>query len=140
MNQNTAEVQRWIARKLSRYPLHLRETASATGSCHMQTKDRCIFGEVTLSAVPSKTFSFVSRVVWPAGVNYEECVIDGIFDVLISSDLHPICGVKFTLEEIGWDQNDSVPMGYYFAAREAARKILRLDENNKNFERQKDVR
>ncbi len=30
---------------------------------------------------------------------------------------------------------DSVPMGYYFAAREATRKILRLDERNRNVER-----
>ncbi len=135
MNQNTAEVQRWIARKLSRYPLRLRETASATCSCHKQTETRCIFGQVTLSAAPSKTFSFVSHVDWPAGVNYEECVMDGIFDVLISADFHPICGVKFTLEEIGWDPKDSVPAGYYFAAREATRKILRLDEKNRNVER-----
>jgi hypothetical protein len=52
-------------------------------------------------------------------------------DVLVS-DFHPISGVRFTLENIGWDV-DSVPVGYYFAARDATRKILRLDENNRNF-------
>lgn len=92
-----------------------------------------MFGEVTLSAVPFKTFAFASCVVWPAGGNYEECVLDGILDVLVSSDFHPICGVRFTLEKIEWNE-DSVPVGYYFAARDATRKILRSDENNRNFE------
>jgi len=98
---------------------------------------RPVFGEVTLSAVPFKTFAFASCVTWPAGGNYEECVLDGIMDVLVSADFHPICGVKFTLENIGWNE-DSVPVGYYFAARDATRKILRLDEKDRNFVQEKD--
>ena len=114
--------------------MHLREMASATSSFQMNTGTRSVFGEVTLCAAPFKVFSFASRVVWPAGGNYEECILDGILDVLVSSDFHPICGVKFTLESIGWKEGVSVPVGYYFAAREATRKILRLDESNRNFE------
>ncbi len=117
----------------------LRETISATSSFRGHNGARPVFGEVTLSAAPSKTFSFAACVTWPAGGNYEECVLDGILDVLVSADFHPICGVRFTLENIGWNE-DSVPVGYYFAAREATRKILRLDENHKNFESRKDVR
>ncbi len=132
MNQNNPEVQRWIARKFSRYPMRLREMASATSCFQLHTGPRCIFGEVTISAIPFKAFSFASCVVWPAGGNYEECVLDGILDVLVSADFHPVWGVKFTLEKIGWHPVDSVPMGYYFAARDATRKILRLDEENRN--------
>ena len=113
--------------------MHLRKMASATSSFHRQVGPRFAFGAVTLSAVPFKTFSFTSCVVWPAGGNYEECVLDGILDILVSSDFHPICSVRFTLDEIGWNE-DSVPVGYYFAAREATRKILRLDEDDRNFE------
>jgi hypothetical protein len=140
VKQNTVDVQRWIARKFSRRQMHLREPVSVTASFRGQIGARCGFGQVTLSAAPSRTFSFASRVTWPASSNYEECILDAILDVLVSSDFHPICGVKFTLEEIGWDEHDSVPAGYYFAARDATRKILRLDEENKNFESQKDVR
>ncbi len=139
MNQNNLEVQRWIARKFSRYPMGLREKTTATSSFRGRNGSRSVYGEVTLSAAPSRTFSFVSCVTWPAGGIYEECVLDGILDILVSADFHPICGVRFTLENIGWNE-DSVPVGYYFAARDAARKILRLDEDNKNFESQKDVR
>lgn len=135
MNQNNPEVQRWIARKFSRYSMGLRETVSVTSSFHEHTGVRCVFGEVTLSAAPSKTFGFVSRVAWPAGGNFEECVLDGILDVLMSADFHPICGAKFTLEKIGWNEVDSVPVGYYLAARDATRKILRLNEKVRNFAR-----
>ena len=112
----------------------LREMTSTTFAFHGHNGVRPVFGEVTLSAAPSRTFSFASCVAWPTGGNYEECVIDGIMDVLVSADFHPICGARFTLENIGWNE-DSIPVGYYFAAREATRKILRLDEQNRNFKR-----
>ena len=131
MNQHSPELQRWMARKFSRRQMHLRELASVTSTFRGHNGSRPVFGEVMLSAAPSKTFSFASCVTWPAGGNYEECVLDGILDVLVASDFHPICGVRFTLENIGWNE-DSVPMGYYFAAREAARKILRLDGDERN--------
>jgi hypothetical protein len=131
VNQNSPEIQRWMARKFSRRQMHLRETISVTSSYRGHNGVRPVFGEVTLSAAPFKTFVFASCVTWPSGGNYEECVLDGIMDILVS-DFHPISGVRFTLENIGWAK-DSVPVGYYFAARDATRKILRLDENNRNF-------
>ena len=105
--------------------------ASVTSSFRGHNGVRPVFGEVTLSAAPFRTFAFASCVTWPVSGIYEECVLDGIMDVLVSADFHPICGVRFTLEKIGWEQ-DSVPVGYYFAARDAARKILRLDEKDRN--------
>ena len=112
--------------------MHLREMASVTSAFCEHNDSRPVFGEVTLSAAPFKIFSFASCVTWPAGGNYEECVLDGILDVLVSGDFHPICGVRFTLENIVWNE-DSVPVGYYFAARDATRKILRLDDDERNF-------
>jgi hypothetical protein len=125
VNQNSPEVQRWLARKFSRRQMHLRETISVTSSYRGHNGVRPVFGEVTLSAAPCKTFAFASCVTWPVNGIYEECVLDGIMDVLVSADFHPICGVRFTLENIGWDK-DSVPVGYYFAARDAARKTVML--------------
>ncbi|HMB22668.1 MAG: hypothetical protein ACM33V_08790 [Chloroflexota bacterium] len=121
-----------MARKFSRRQMHLRETVSVTSSFHGHNGSRPVFGEVTLSAASFKVFSFVSCVTWQVSGPYEECVLDGILDVLVSADFHPICGVRFTLENIGWNE-DSVPVGYYFAARDATRKILRLDEDERNF-------
>jgi hypothetical protein len=44
----------------------------------------------------------------------------------------PVLGAQFTLESIEWHEINSVPIGYYYAAKEAARKILRLAESPGN--------
>src|SRR6266498_4691454 len=133
MNEISNEIQQWITRKFSRRQARLREAAIATYTYRKYPSPRIIFGEVTLSANPSDTFSFTSKVTWPEHDNCEDLVVDGILDVLISSDFYPVVGANFTLEKIGWHEIESVPVAYYFAAREATKQILRLDDKNRNF-------
>lgn len=128
------DIQLWLARKLSRRYAYLRESVTAKYTYRVHTGPRFIYGEVTLAASPSDTFSFISAVTWPEKCDYGVFVIDGILDVLIPFDLYPLLGVTFVLQTIGWDNIDSAPIGYYYAAKEAARHILRIDEPHQNIE------
>lgn len=73
-------------------------------------------------------------MIWPENCNYDTLVLDGILDMLISFDFYPLLGVTFVLQTIGWDNVESVPVGYYYAAKEATRHILWLDETRRNVE------
>lgn len=130
VNEKTAEIQQWIARKLSRTQGCLREAATSTFIYRPLGLDK--YGEVTISAHPSEFFSFTSKASWPDNENYEQFVADGILDTLISFEFYPVLGASFTLEKIGWHEIESVPIAYYYAAREATKEILKLNDRNRN--------
>ncbi|MCP4538679.1 MAG: hypothetical protein GY832_16210 [Chloroflexi bacterium] len=126
-------LEQWFSRKTARSYAYLSEPATVKYTHHVHTGPRYIYGEVTLSASPAESFSFVSPVDWPENCNYNDYVLDGILDVLMMVDFMPLLGVAFELETIGWHNVDSVPVGYYFAAKEATRRILRIDEPSRNL-------
>jgi hypothetical protein len=83
-----------------------------------------MYGEVSLSATPAPTFAFKSLVKWPIPENWDSLVLQGVLDVLVSYDLRPVLGVEIVLTEIGWHDVESVPIAYYWAAKEATAKLL----------------
>jgi hypothetical protein len=93
-----------------------------------------MFGEVTLSARPARSFAFSSQAIWPEGENCDALVLDGILDVLIPFRLTPVLGGEFVLQAVRWHDVDSAPMGYYWAAKEATNRILHIDGRRWNIE------
>jgi len=82
----------WLDRKIRARRRRLRVPARAMEVFRRHTGPRCLFGQVTLSAVPANEFSYSSRVAWPAGEQvqlYEDCVLEGILDVIIVQRSEP---------------------------------------------------
>src|SRR4051794_4666318 len=95
----------WLERKIRARRFRLRVPSRATETFRRHTGPRCLFGQVTLSAVPAVEFSYSSRVSWPAREQvqlYEDCVLEGILDVVIVQRNEPVLGIAVTLEEIAW--------------------------------------
>jgi len=99
------------------------------------TGPRALFGWVKISAQPADSFSYISRAKWPSD-SYDKAIFLGLFDVLVSQDMHPIFGLSIEVEEIKWHEIDSCYFGYYQAARKAALNIVKTE--NINFEIIKD--
>ena len=133
MNAIPVEIEQWISRKLSHRQSHVLQAATASFTYRKIAGPKILFGEVTLSASPSDTFSFTSKAMWINDESCESYVLDGIVEILLSSSFYPVLGASFVLEKIGWHEIESVPIGYYFAAKEATKQILKLDDKNKNF-------
>ena len=117
----------WLDRKIRGRRFRLREPAHATETFQRITGPRCLFGQVTLSAVPANEFSYSSRVSWPAGEQvqlYEDSVLEGILDVIIVQRPEPVLGISVTLEQIKWHEVDSCALAYRMAAQQAIQQIL----------------
>lgn len=126
----------WVNRKIQARRRRLREAARASGEFRRHTGGRTVFGQLTLSAVPAAEFSYVSRVIWPSGEQaqiYEDCVVDGILDILMVN-YEPVLGMTVTLEEFQWEDIASCPLAYGMAAREAMEKILSPEIGAANYE------
>jgi hypothetical protein len=96
-----------------------------------------LFGQLTLSAVPATEFTYTSRVTWPVGEHvqlYEDCVLDGILDILMVQHEPPVLGMAITLEEISWHEVDSCALAYGMAARQAIERILTPERGAPNYE------
>lgn len=101
----------------------LKEPMSATsvykrGACHT------MYGKVTLSAEPAQSFTFSSEAFWPAE-SYESAVRRGVVDGLAEAGVSPDFGAAFMLKEIDWHDVDSCESGYYNAAKQATREIMK---------------
>ena len=125
-------LQQWLQRKLTGKLMYLSTPVTVSHTYHVTTGPRYIFGKVTLAASPAETFAFSSEVSWPDRQN-DDLVLDGILDVLLSQRHEPILGATFVLTAIGWHDVDSVPIGYYFASREATKRMIQLDDGRHNF-------
>jgi translation elongation factor EF-G len=55
---------------------------------------------------------------------YEDCVLEGILDVLIVQRSEPVLGVQVTLEKITWHEVDSCALAYRMAAQQAMQQVL----------------
>jgi hypothetical protein len=120
----TAEIHEWLRRKLASGATHYLGLCSVAYEYNQVVGPRSIYGKVRLSFEPNDKFAFESRVVWPPGINYDTWVIDGILDALIGFRHSPIIGVRCSLDEIGWHDVDSAPIGYYQAAKRAVASLL----------------
>src|SRR5690242_1218971 len=94
----------WLERTIQRVEetslfAQLREATQVTERFYRNTGPKGVFGQVTLSAVPAAEFSYISRVIWPDSRTqlYEDYVMDGILDVLLTEWMQPILGVAVTL-------------------------------------------
>ena len=126
----------WLERKIRGERRRLLQPARAVSEFRRHTGGRTVFGHVTLSATPATEFSYTSRVTWPAGERvqlYEDCVLDGILDVIIVQHTFPVLGLAVTLEEISWHEIDSCALGYGMAARQAIERILSPERGAPNY-------
>lgn len=117
----------WLDRKIRARRFRLRAPTRATETFRRCTGPRFLFGQVTLSAVPANEFSYSSRATWPVGEQvrlYEDCVLEGILDVIIVQGHEPVLGVAVTLEEIAWHEVESCALAYRMAAQQAMQQIL----------------
>ncbi len=117
----------WTARKLDVHFYALKESVTAIEEYTRPVGSRSVYGMVKLSAKPAESFSFTSVARWP-NERYEKDILFGILDVVLSSRFHPVLGVEFTLQEIGWHDVYSCGVGYYQAARQATEAILKRAE------------
>jgi len=127
----------WLDRKLRTRRRRLCELARATGEFRRHVGGRILFGQVTLSAVPAHEFLYASRVTWPICEHvqlYEDCVLDGILDVLMVQHTYPVLAVAVTLEEIVWHEVDFCALAYGMAARQAIEHILSPEGRAPNYE------
>ncbi len=123
----------WLDRKLDRDIFLLREPRSVSEKYLRITGPRCLYGEIVLRAAPSQTFEFKSEVTWPyPGDNYDNYVLEGILDTLLSDNLRYVLGASFVLEQIKWHEVDSCAIAYYHAARQATEKILGRGKPSEN--------
>jgi hypothetical protein len=127
----------WLERKLRAPRRGLREPAEATEEFRRHTGPRFLFGQLTLSAVPAREFIYTSRVTWPTSEQaqlFEDCVLDGILDVLVIEQTYPVLGIAVTLERITWNEVDSCALAYGMAARQAMRRIIAPEGRGANYE------
>jgi hypothetical protein len=128
----------WLARKIDRPLLSIREKRSASFKYARALGPRGHFAVVYLRGEPAKEFAFSSIAKWPyPKCDYTIAVLDGILDELFAADLGHVAGkVHFTLEKIEWHDVDSCAVAFYHAARGAVREILGRDQYPGNFDYQ----
>jgi hypothetical protein len=126
----------WLARKLARPQLSIRETRLARFKFTRALGGRGQFAVVHLRGEPADSFSFTSVAEWPVPNNdYSVAVLDGILDELYGVDLGYVAArARFTLEKIEWHAVDSCAVAFYHAARGAAREILGRDTLPSNID------
>jgi hypothetical protein len=121
----TDYLQKWFEWKSTQGFYYLDKPATATETYHVHTGPRIIFGQVTLVATPAEAFSFRSEVTWPDRPDlHNDFVLYGVLDRLLCSTYRPILGVAVILTAFGWHEIDSVPIGYYYAARGTTRTLI----------------
>lgn len=119
----------WLNRKLAQPPMKLRHSWTMTRKWERVTGGRILFGELTLVAEPSQTFSYTEEVVWPTDYPYfRNCVLDGILDGVFIDLGHSPTLTSFILKDIRWHDEYSVPRAYRQAAREAIGEIFCANE------------
>lgn len=93
------------------------------------TGPKRLYGYVRINANYTSSFSYSSLVKWPDfldSTRYEECIIKGIKDALSDCGFSNFNG-SYKLEAIRIADNvdDSAPIAYYWAAKNAVTKFLR---------------
>jgi hypothetical protein len=127
----------WYKEKVNSQYLTLISAIEVHEEYRVHTGGRSIYGEVIIVAEPNSVFQFTSHVEWPDKKNedvYNKKILHGLIDVLFTYTDTPILGLSVILNKIGWDDIDSCAIGYYKAARIAAKKILRPANDKWNYE------
>ena len=117
----------WIALKKARKSRRIEYEISSEGKFQKIYGPRADFGKVLITARPASEFSYESKAEWDSDDdNYDDIVLEGILDELLTRGLAPIpILASFTLEQIWWHPVDGSPNAFYFAARDAVASILK---------------
>jgi hypothetical protein len=119
----------WLKRKLEQQPVELAQSWTVTKEWRHITGGRIMYADLTLTAEPFEAFAYVEQVNWPIDYPYfKHCVLDGILTGVLIDLGHVPTRVRFTLNAIKWEEQNSVPHAYYQAAREAVKEIFGLNE------------
>ena len=129
-------VRDWFERKLKGRWLRLDKPSEVVREFKKHAGGHAKYGKLTLSAVPADEFSIrfeaCSNEIKALDDRIEPHIVVGILDVAFGSFHLPVLGVAFTVKHIEYHPVDSVPIAYYFCAREAAKEILGVDAPTSN--------
>jgi hypothetical protein len=92
-----------------------------------------LYGYIKINAIKTNSFSFMSEVDWPPYMDskrYEEFVCKGIKEAIQEYGYSPQFGTYSLIEvKISKKIDESVPIAYYFAAKQAMQEFLALCES-----------
>ena len=94
-----------------------------------QLGSRGEFAKVQLTVHPSESFEVIDRVperseLEKLGVEWPDCAIFGLLDVLMFTELGPLYKVCVVLEEVCYHEVDSSYLAFRYAGRAAGQKIV----------------
>jgi hypothetical protein len=87
------------------------------------------YAKVTLYAEPAPEFLVVDLVSADSEVRifgYPSKFIDGLLQVLLSDERHPLTRLRVTLESADYSEIDSTPLAFFEAGRIAGNQLLAL--------------
>ena len=92
------------------------------------------FARVQLTVHPSESFEVIDRVAERSeleklGLEWPDCAIFGLLDVLMFSELGPLYKVRVVLEKVWYHDVDSTYQAFRHAGRAAGRKIVKSIED-----------
>jgi hypothetical protein len=93
------------------------------------------FAKVQLTVHPSESFEVIDRVAESSeleklGVEWPDCAIFGLLDVLMFTELGPLYKVRVVLEKVWYHHVDSTNQAFRQAGRAAGRKIVKSIEDD----------
>jgi len=96
---------------------------------------RCEFAKVELTVHPSESFEVIDRVAERSeleklGVEWPDCAIFGLLDVLMVTELGPLYKVCVVLEKVWYHEVDSTYQAFRHAGSAAGQKIVESIEDD----------
>ena len=92
------------------------------------------FAKVNIYVEPASDFSVIDLVSADSGVRkfgYPDQFIDGLLEILVSDEHHPLTRIRVTLEAAEYSEIDSTPRAFFEAGRIAGRQLLELQTANR---------
>ena len=129
-------VKEWFERKLKGQWFRLDKPTEIVREFKKLAAGHIKYGKLTLSATPADEFSFhfdaCCDEIRALDDRIEPHILAGVLDVAFGSLHLPVLGVAFTVKNMEYHPVDSVPIAYYFCAREATKEILGVDAARSN--------
>ncbi|MDH5506715.1 MAG: hypothetical protein OEZ02_05805 [Anaerolineae bacterium] len=120
----------WITDLLNRSPLDIKGISSAQGICNRPGPSGMITAKVKISLGPSDRIIVINEVKGEDRKtlemhNFDEQIIFGALDVLLTAKLHPYRTFELRILEVEIHEITTVPIAFRIAAADAITKIMR---------------
>jgi len=119
----------WAAGLPNQPSLRLSMPITVLGKRIRQLGTKAEFAKVQLTVHPSDTFEVADNVVERTelerlGVEWPDCLIFGLLDILMLAESGPLFTVRVVLEKVWYHEVDSSSQAFRHAGRDAGRKIV----------------